>query len=44
MNSLVGRFITVALLLLVFAGASAAQAPALDYDKLQAETAQRLSE
>ena len=44
MNSLVTRFNIIAVLLIVSAAAGAAQTPSLDYDKLQAETAQRLSE
>ena len=43
MNSLVAR-ITLLCLLSMLAGPGAAQTPSLDYDKLQAETAQRLSE
>ena len=44
MNSLVARSTTAAVLLLMLSGAGAAQTSSLDYDKLQAETAQRLSE
>ena len=45
MNSLVTRSAAVAVLLLMLARPLAAQGtPSLDYDKLQAETAQRLSE
>ena len=43
MNSLVTT-ITLLCLLPMLAGRGAAQTPSLDYDKLQAETAQRLSE
>jgi hypothetical protein len=44
MNSLLIRTITVAVLLLMLFTPGAAQTLSLDYDKLQAETAQRLSE
>ncbi|HET6778173.1 MAG TPA: M20/M25/M40 family metallo-hydrolase [Gemmatimonadales bacterium] len=45
MNRLVPSGTAVAVLLLILAGAAGAQTtPSLDYDKLQSETAQRLSE
>jgi acetylornithine deacetylase/succinyl-diaminopimelate desuccinylase-like protein len=44
MTSLVSRLTAIAVLLLTSAAPIAAQTPAIDYEKLQSETAQRLSE
>jgi hypothetical protein len=44
MNSLVSRLTAVTVLLLLLSARTAAQTPSPDYEKLQAETAQRLSE
>jgi acetylornithine deacetylase/succinyl-diaminopimelate desuccinylase-like protein len=44
MNSLVSRLTTVTVVLLLLSARTAAQTPSPDYEKLQAETAQRLSE
>ena len=44
MNPLISRIASVAVLLLLLFTPGAAQTPSLDYDKLQSETAQRLSE